>query len=293
METARCKAFLLSAEAGSFSKAAEKLNYTPSGVSQLVTALEQELGFPLLRRSRKGVLPTPEGEKLLPAVRAFLQQESRIYQLASEIQGLTVGEITIAAYSSISTHWLPQVIQAFRRDYPHIQIDLMEGIRQEVVQWLDESKADVGFLSYQEPMTYEWIPLSEDPMIAVLPRDHPLAQAEAYPLARCQEERFIMPALGRDADVAALFAAHQLSPTIVFSTLENFAAMTMIEHGLGMSIMNQLITKNWNCDVVKLPLTPPQHITLGIALPSLEQASPAVQCFVAYAVKALSQPEIL
>ena len=64
--------------------------------------------------------------------------------------------------------------------------------------------------------------------------------------------------------------------------------MAMIEQGLGMSIMNELITRNWQCDVVKLPLVPPQQITLGIALPSLENASPAVKRFVQYAVDQLT-----
>nr|MDU2066558.1 LysR family transcriptional regulator [Sporomusaceae bacterium] len=107
MESARCKAFLAAVETGSFSKAAEVLNYTPSGVSQLVTSLENDLGFPLLRRNPKGVTLTENGKQILPAVRDFLLQENRIFQLAAEISGLLIGSITIASYSSISTHWLP------------------------------------------------------------------------------------------------------------------------------------------------------------------------------------------
>ena len=66
METARCRAFVAAAETGSFSKAAEALSYTPSGVNQLVTALEKEFGFPLFRRNTKGVALTENGELLLP-----------------------------------------------------------------------------------------------------------------------------------------------------------------------------------------------------------------------------------
>lgn len=73
MESARCKAFMYAADTGSFTKAAERLNYTPSGVSQLVGALENETGLTLLRRTRKGVTLTPDGEILLPAVREFLE----------------------------------------------------------------------------------------------------------------------------------------------------------------------------------------------------------------------------
>ena len=178
METARCRAFLAAAETGSFSKAAEALSYTPSGVNQLVTALEKELGFPVFRRNTKGVTLTENGELLLPTVREFLRQEDRIFELSAEMNGLLIGSVTIAAYSSIATHWLPVVISAFQRDYPQIRIKLMEGIWQEVSKWLDDRAADIGFLSYQEGMPYEFIPLAEDPMLAVLPRDHPMANAE-------------------------------------------------------------------------------------------------------------------
>lgn len=289
MESSRCKAFAASVETGSFTKAAEKLNYTPSGVCQLVNALEKELGFTLLLRDKKGVKPTADGERILVVIRDYLQQEERLLQMASEINGLATGTITIGAYSSIATHWLPAVIKGFQEAYPKIEIHLMEGIRQENESWLANKIVDFAFYSYQEPMDYEWIPLARDPMIAVLPTNHPMAHQEAYPLENCQYEKFIMPALGKDDDVAAMFKRNHITPQIAFSTLENFATLAMIEQGMGMSVMNDLITRNWQCDVVKLPLDPPQYIELGIAIPSLRNASPAVRRFIDYAVKRLTQ----
>lgn len=291
MESARCKAFMYAADTGSFTKAAERLNYTPSGVSQLVGALENETGLTLLRRTRKGVTLTPDGEILLPAVREFLEKENRIYELAAEVKGLLVGSVTIAAYSSISTHWLPEVIRDFEQDYPQIEIRLMEGIRQEVTRWLDEKKADIGFLSYQEPMPYEWTPLDYDEMLAVLPKDHLYASKESYPLINCETDSFIMPALGRDDDVVSLFERNGIKLNIHFTTLENFATMAMIEKGLGMSVMNNLITEKRNCDIVKIPVDPPSRITLGLAVPSYKQASPAVKRFIKYAVERLKKIE--
>ena len=138
METARCRAFLAAAETGSFTKAAEKLGYTPSGVSQLVNALESELGVPLLARNTRGVAPTADGEMFLPAVREFLSREDGLYQLASDIKGLEVGSVAIASYSSIATHWLPEVIGAFQREHPGIKISLFEDIRQEVMWVMPE-----------------------------------------------------------------------------------------------------------------------------------------------------------
>lgn len=291
MESARCRAFVMSAEMGSFSRAGEALSYSPSGVSQLVSALESEFGFRLLHRTKKGVTVTAAGEKLLPAVRSFLQQEKRMFEIAAEINGLDTGQITIASYYSISNHWLPKVISAFEKDHPHIHIRLIEGIRKDVIRSLRDASADIGFMSSGDGLGFDWIPLAEDPMLAVLPRDHPAADSTCFPVEDFSKYGFIMPAFGHDDDVTALFDRFRVEPDIRFTTLESFAAMSMVENGLGISVMNRLITVNWQCDVALLPLEPAQSITLGMALPSLEQAAPAVRRFAEYAVRMLAQLE--
>lgn len=283
MDITKCKVFLKSVEVGSFSKAASELGYTTSGVSQLINTFENDMGFPLLVRTNKGVTPTDNALKIIPVLREILLQEEKLYQINAEIKGLTLGTVTIGAYSSIATHWLPPVIKGFQEIYPQIEIKLMEGIRQEVDSWLSERITDIAFFTYKEPMTYDWIPLKEDPMLAILPKTHPLAKEKQYPLKNCESEKFIMPALGRDDDVAEMLSRNNLNLNIAFSTLENYAALAMIEQGMGMSIMNELITKRWECDVLKLPLDPPQYIILGIAIPSLRNSPPAVKKFVKYA----------
>ena len=127
MESARCRAFLESVERGSFKAAADALGYTPSAVSQLVAALEKELSLNLLIRSKKGVTVTGEGRKLLPIVRSFLAREKEMYELASELQGLSVGNLTIAAYPSVATTWLPELVRTFQKDYPDIEECLLRN----------------------------------------------------------------------------------------------------------------------------------------------------------------------
>lgn len=289
METARCRAFLTAAESGSFSAAAELLGYTPSGVSQLVSALEGELGVSLLSRSKRGVALTPSGESLLPAAREMLRQEQRLREQAAELKGLAMGSVTIATYASIARRWLPEVIRAFRADYPQIRIDVVEGIWQELHQMLGERRADMAFMSYAEPMPYDFVALTKDPMLAILPRDHPLAGADRYPLERCREETFIMPAKGRDVDIVEMLKRAGIELQIKVSTLENLSALAMIEQGLGMSVMNDIITQRWECDVVKLPLDPPQEVTLGVAVPDLAHLAPAAKRFLDYAVARLKK----
>ena len=267
------------------------LSYTPSGVSQLVSSLEEELNLQLLHRSKKGVSLTEDGSTMLPLMREFIRQENIIRQTASEINGLVRGSLRIASYPSIAIHWLPQVIKAFEQDYPQVEIRLMEGTREEMCQWLDEGKANLALIGYMENMPYDWIPLAEDPMVAVLPSDHPLAKNKQFNIKECGQERFVMPALGRDPDVLALFEKNGLSPNIHYTTLENISALSLVEQGLGISIMNDLITRNINSNVVKIPLSPAEYLIFGIALQSMDKASPAVKRFIKYAVRYLTQAE--
>ena len=291
MESIRARAFLESVERGSFKAAADALGYTPSAVSQLVAALEKDLKLTLLIRSKKGVTITPEGRKLIPIVRSFLAREKEMYELAAEMQGLSVGDLTIAAYPSIATTWLPELVRNFQRGYPSIQFNIMEGVRQEIFRHLDDHKADMGFLAYAEPMEYEWIPLAEEDMIAVVPENHPLAGADCYPVSRLEEDPFIMTSWGQDFEILNIFKKNNVSPQVRYTTYDTPASLAMVRMGLGVSICNELAAQYWNEHLVKLPLDPPESITFGIAYTSEEHMTAASKKFLDYAVKYLTQAE--
>lgn len=285
MDLKKYKVFLTAVDLGSFTKAAAQLGYTPSGVTHMMNALEEELGFQILTRGKNGVLLTENGERLVPLLRELLNLEEEYSQTVSEINGLNAGTIRIGSYSSIAVHWLPKIIKSFQAYYPNIKIKLMEGIRQEVVTWLEERKIDLGFMSYQPGMKFDWVPLKDDPMIAVLPINHPLAKEKAYPIRYCESEDFIMPACGYDYDVIELFRSEKISLKIRYETFENYAALSMIECGLGMSVMNELITKGRICNVAKLPLMPEKYISLGIAVPNTDKLPPAAKKFITFCEK--------
>ncbi len=291
METSRCKAFIAAAEEGSLTAAADRLGYTPSGVSQLVTALEDDLGVVLLDRARKGVSLTDAGRRMIGVIRNFLASESNVYEAASDIRGLTVGSVTIAAYPSIAAYLLPEVIRRFQADYPGIDIRITEGITQEIEDWLDRGEADMAFMTDAGSRDYDWVPLREDRMVAVLNPDHPLAGEESYPLARCAEEDFIMPALGHDLDVEVLLRSAGIEPRIRFTTMENPVLLSMIRSGLGMSIMNELCTSLWKDKLVIMPLDPPAKVTFGIVTSLGRHQSPAAEKFMDLAVRMLTKEQ--
>lgn len=291
MESARCKAFVESVERGSFRAAAEALGYTPSAVSQLVAALEKELGLNLLVRSKKGVTVTSEGEKLLPIARSYLAREKEMYELASEMQGVSVGNLTIAAYPSVATTWLPEIVRTFQSDYPNVQFNIMEGIRSEIFAHLDDHVADMGFMAYAEPMDYEWTPLAEEEIIAVVPENHRLAGAKAYPIKDCEKDSFIMTSWGKDMEIQRIFRKYKVSANVKYTTYDTPATLAMVRMGLGVAFVNELSAQYWNDHLVKLPLDPPQKVEFGIAYTSKEHMTKAAKKFYDYALRYIKEEE--
>lgn len=291
MDSARIKAFVSSVDEGSFTAAGKSLGYTPSGISQLVSALENDLGFPLLVRKSRGVLLTREGELIYPEAIEYLNKEKSIYRIAAELSGVDVGQVIIASYSSIATQVLPSIIREFSEQYPSISIILREGTKTQIEEIINSGEADLSFATRLSNPMYSWIPFMEDPMVIVLPNDHPYATAESYPISELANENLIMPGEGDDVDAKELLEEHGIEPNIKFTTVENHTAINMVEEGLGVSIMNDFITKSWDSSVSIVPLAPESNITLGISLPSLESAPPAVRKFILFAADRLTKLE--
>ena len=289
MDTSRYRAFIQAVDQGSLSRAAKALDYTPSGVSQLISALERDLGFPVLERGSHGVAPTKEGARILPVARAAVQEEDRLLQMGSEIKGLSTGQVTIGSYPSVAAHWLPGVIKAFHEEYPAIEVRIMEGIHQEINEWMGSKEVDLGFMSYEPSLSYDWIPLARDPMVAALPKGHPFASRDSYPIENCSEESFIMPGKGQDVDTLGVLARHKLNPHIAYETIETVATLGMIEAGMGMTIINSLAVQKYAFDVALVPVKPAESILFGIAVPSLKTCAPATRHFIDCAVQRLQE----
>ena len=287
MDVLKCKAFVAAVDEGSLTGAGKVLGYTPSGISQLISAMEAEFGFALLTRKSNGVVPTNEGEIIYPLALEYINKESEIYKAATEMSGMYKGNVMIAAYSSIAAQILPGIIKDFSDLHPSINIQIEETTKNRIEKLIQTGKADLSFSSRLANHSYTWIPFSEDRMVAVLPKDHPYASCASYPVEKCRKEDIIMPSEGDDADVREVLKKHGIVPNIRLTTLENYTAINMVSKGLGISIMNEGITKNWNTDTVILPLEPASSITLGICLPDLETAAPAVKEFVCFAAKKL------
>ena len=288
MDVRKMEVFLRGVDLGNLTKAGEELGYTQSGVSHMMKSLEEEVGFPLLIRRHQGVIPTSEAEKLIPSVREFVQSNEKLEQLVSGIKGLQTGTLNVGSFSSISFHWLPRMLKEFQTTYPGITLNLMEGGEDEIEGMLESGQVDMAFFSKQPEHIYDWIHLTKDPLMAVLPKGHPWIKNKKFPMKAFEEEPFVITAMGFDYDINRTIAKNGIKPEIVFSCMDDLTVISMVANDLGLSILPELVLKGHEDKVDRLPLEPAAYRDLGIALLSLKKTSPAVKGFIEIAKKTLS-----
>ena len=182
MDTDKYKALICAIDTGSLTAAAEKLGYTPSGISRSVATVEEQLGFPLLVRAKSGVTPTEDCARVLPLIRNLLRIQEQLQQTADRICSLETGSITVGTAYPIYDQILSRQIVAFRKLHPNINIRLIEGTSSALSQMLRDHELDFCIISQRENIPV-FHPLCRDSICAWVPAAHPAVVQGADHLA--------------------------------------------------------------------------------------------------------------
>lgn len=282
MNIRKYEAFVRAVELGSLSKAAEELGYTQSGMSHMMQSLEEEVGFALMVRTSSGIQPNGEGAMLLPVIRQLLNTNEALEQYIARIKGAETGRIRIAAYPSVATYWLPEIIRDFQGDYPRVEIQITEMGSGAIEEIMANRQAELCIYAGGEDKDFEWIPLCRDRMLALVPPDHRLARQPAVSLEDLSTEEFIMPMPDYDGEVRFILDKLEHWPHILFSVCSDYAIINMVTEGLGVSILPELLLQNYSHHAVALPIDPPQERILGMGVPQVKTASPVTRNFMEY-----------
>ena len=277
------QAFLKAVEYGSFTKAAEALSYSQSGISRMIGDLEQEWNIILLERGRGGVRLTSDGLRLLPYAQNVCAEYKKLQIQVDELHGLQSGLIRIGTFSSVATHWLPNIIQQFQKDFPNIDFELLLGDYAEIENWIVSGRVDCGFLRLPTiNPELETIFLEADPLMAVIPEHHPLADCEKFPVQELVSAPFLLLSRGANSDATDIFSNCGLNPKVHIMTWDDYAIMSMVEKGLGISVLPQLILQRIPYRILTKELDVPAYRRVGLALRSKKTASLAVKRFLEY-----------
>src|SRR5271170_1415835 len=180
LNVARLKVLDEVARRGSFSAAADALDYTQSAISQQIAALESEAGMALLERHPRGVSLTAAGQTLVGHAEGILARLDAAEASLSAIAGLRGGRLRVASFPTAGATLMPLAIATFRSSYPDVELTLTEGEPDEIVPRLTAGELDLALLfefAGETPLQGDMtrVDLLEDPMYLALPREHALA----------------------------------------------------------------------------------------------------------------------
>lgn len=275
-------AFLKVIEMGSFTKAAELLGYTQPALSQMIAALEKELSVKLLYRSRYGTQLTPEGERLFPSIQNSVLQYSSMRRLADEIKGIETGVIRIGTVSSVSCHWLPGIIKQFWSEHPNVQLVLHQGDYSSICDWVRTGAIDFGFVNPKAVKGLETHIIKSGEFLAVFPVGHPLAEKETVSLQDLADEPYLLLEEGAYSEPLDAFQTAGIKPNIRLTIHDDYSIMSMVEQGLGYSILAELVLHRTDYNIVTRPIIPPIIRTLALVMKDKNRLPIASKTFIAY-----------
>jgi len=275
-------AFLKTVEYGSITKAAEILSYSQSGISRMIQDIEKEWGLSLLERSRGGVRLTSDGMKLLPYIQSLCTEYEALQKQVQELKGMESGLIRIGTFSSAATHWLPNIIREFQKDYPNIEYELLLGDYTEIETWIQEGRVDCGFLRLPTLPEFDTIFLEQDDFLVILPENHPLTKKEKIFLSDLGKEPFLLLEKDKNTEISDFFRKHDFSPNVHFTLWDDYAILAMVESGMGISLLPRLILKRIPYRVAVRELDVPAYRDIALVLRNQKTAPLAVKRFLEY-----------
>jgi DNA-binding transcriptional LysR family regulator len=259
----------------SFLRAAEVMNLTPSAVSHSISSLESSLGFPLFLRSRTGVKLTNEGELMLIHVRSILNCEEQLQQEAAQINGLEKGTVVIGAFSSVCTNWIPDIVKSFHNSYPNIDINIMQGDYEDVLLWAKTGVINIGFATLPTRTDLIETPLHMDRLLCIAPKDFKPVHSKYVTIDDIKDQPFILQREGYNADTLSFIKKYNLSIRPQFFIDDDQSIIAIVESGLGISIVPELILNKVRCNVNVYPIIPNEFRTIGLVTHKKQLLSPA------------------
>ena len=280
MAQSKYKIFLSVVELGSLTRAAEKCGVTQSAVSHALQGLESETGLPLLIRNRGGVRLTPEGEKLLPAIRRIVEALDHFHSEVTQLFQPTGGCVRIGAFNSVAVHLLPRIIKADRAQHPAVDFRVLTGDYHDMAQWFRNGSIDVGCLTREMNLPgLESFPLAQDRLLAVLPKDHPLADHTSITAVELAGESFISLMENSNQDARSVLETAGVAVDVRYTAKDDYAIIAMVEAGLGVSIMPELLLEGHRGGIATVEIEGAQKRTIGLAVSTAGAGNPCVEDF--------------
>ena len=268
------KVFLEIVDQGSFVKASEKLNLTPSAVSHSLKSLEDEFGFRLFRRNKTGAILTDEGNRILPYARTLVAAEKNLIQEVELIQDLRIGTVTIGMFSSVASNWFIKILQSFKQKNPSINVVFFQGDYSDIIEWLETGKVDLAFTSDELARGMNFTPLYRDPLICVASGDFVPENGKTVTAADFASNTLIINKECEEYDAKRYLEDNGIRPDAYYETIMHPTLFSMVEEGMGVCIIPELVAAESPGGIRKYPIEGDPYRTIGLSYSESDAISP-------------------
>lgn len=235
-------------------------------MSQSIASLEKELGVILFKRKRGNIELTPEGYELLTPIKVAYEQEMLLKRKAKEINQLVNGEIRIGSFSSVTSQILPDIVSKFSLLYPEVKFVFLQGDYNSIQEWVKRGIIDFGFLHPAAVVSIETLPLYEDEFSVVFPHGHKFENLDSVKLEDIADNgNYIQVEEGTYAEPIEAFHRINFEPEVRIRLHDDYSILSMVERGIGISIIPNLFLETGQFNVGYRPIDPPIRRTVSIA----------------------------
>lgn len=234
--------FIAVADELHFGRAALRLHMTQPPLTQAIANLEQQIGVRLFDRTKRSVQLTPAGHAVLPDARDLLARALALPQQARAAADGKVGRLRVAFVSTVGFGLLPQLVQAFRAEFPNVALELVEATGDVQLGLLERGEIDAGFMLHSPGFAtpgLEHARIVRERLVVALPADHALATTRSLSLTALFAEplvifpRRIVPSL-HDA-IFGMYHAAQRTPHVSQEAIQMQTIVNLVSAGLGIA----------------------------------------------------------
>ena len=271
------KVFLEVVDSGSFVKASEKLNLSPSAVSHAVKSLENELGFSLFVRNRAGASVTSNGERVLPYIRSLIRIQNNIEQEVNIINNYEVGAVRIGMFSSVASNWFIKILHNFRENNPGIDVIFQQGDYADIIDWLKTGGVDMAFTTDEMAKDTNFLPLKEDPLICVTSESYVPSDGKEISPSDLKAASLIINKECEQYDARRYLKENGIHADAYYETVTHQTLFAMVREGMGICLIPELVANLAREGVRKYPIKGRPSRIIGLTYSDPETISPAAK----------------
>lgn len=291
MEIHQIRYFLAVQREKSFTRAAEACNVSQPSLSAQIRKLEEEMGGELFERNRRNIRTTARGELFLDYVLEIEHKIEELREAVHQFDNSGRGKISLGCLPTTGAHVLPLLLTEFSRSYPDVKVQLREGSSPALAQALLDFDIDLAIIDEAgiRPGLQSSL-LFREPLYIALPPEHHLSHSENLKLEDLKHEDFILMRRehGFHSIVVSALRNNGVEPRVVYESSEIETVQSLVEAGLGISLVPRMVCGNRNIVYRSGGKSAPSR-TLLLAWRTSYRPSPAARVFSELATRLLAQ----